>query len=258
MSQVRHGTPRNGPAASPGKRGREEELTVQDILVDHLPQLTRKLDSRRSAATDNKVQKLLALLLRRTRQGRLLEVVHDAAADRLRVLDGLELVAVLEAGDAVSAVDRAAGDDELVVREVEVLLVSGALDFEEPLRHVDVDGTAKRARFTRQDRIKNCTQHGHRGAEGVGWQITHRPWRKCPATRAMILRSGSTRLRTSTVPTVADAVEQKIGPDRRNDGDQRIETKGDGRRAAALRVGATHRTHARADGRGSSSPGRRA
>lgn len=40
---------------------------------------------------------------------------------------------------------------------------------------------------------------------------TNRPCRKCPDTRAIILRSGSTSERTSTVPTVAEAESQSNG-----------------------------------------------
>lgn len=156
------GRSEGGPAGRASQRSvhearREQEKwgrTGGDVLVNHLPQLARKLDAGRSAAADDKAEELLALVLLGRGEGRLFEVVHDAAADGLGVLDRLELEAVLEAGDAVRRVDRAARDDELVVGDVEVVLVL-ARDLEEAGREVDVDRAAN-------DRCK-CVSGGIRG-----------------------------------------------------------------------------------------------
>jgi len=86
-----------------GKEARRERETyvVEDVLVDHVVQLGRELDSGRSTTAHDERQQALALSLLSRRERSLLEVVHHATADGLGVCDSLELEAVLESRNAV-------------------------------------------------------------------------------------------------------------------------------------------------------------
>lgn len=164
----------------------ERALTRDDVLVDHLPQLARKLDAGRSTSAHDKAQQLPPLLLLRTGQRSLLQIVHHAPPDRLGVLHRLELETVFEAGDAVSVVDGSAGDHELVVGQVEVFFVARAGDFEEALGKVDVDGAASASECARVSANESASYEQTEPARSLDCappesglrSFTHRPYKK--------------------------------------------------------------------------------
>lgn len=125
-----------GRAFDPYKKmNKKMTYVVQAILVHHVNKLciNRKmsapllredrrprptcceLDAGGSSSADDEREQSLAHLSRGRREGGELEVVEDPSSDGLRVGDGLELVAVLEARDAVRVGRGSAGYDELVV-----------------------------------------------------------------------------------------------------------------------------------------------
>lgn len=91
------------------------ELTTVDILRNHFPQFTRKLDSSRSTSTHDETQQPFPLFLVDRRESCFLEVVHDSASDRLRILNRLELETVFETWYSVSRVDGSTRDNKLVI-----------------------------------------------------------------------------------------------------------------------------------------------
>lgn len=73
----------------------------KQVLVQQVKQLRRKLDTSGTAATDNKRQQTLAVLVTGGRQTGHLDIFQDLVLDSPGIVDCFQMVTVLEALDTM-------------------------------------------------------------------------------------------------------------------------------------------------------------
>jgi hypothetical protein len=109
-------------------------VVVAEIFVEHVVQFGGKFDTGWTTSADDKGEQATSLFIGRGWEGSGFEVADDFVADQACIGNVFEEVAVFETFDTVRVSHGADTDDELVVREVEVLFRAigiGCLDFDE-------------------------------------------------------------------------------------------------------------------------------